>query len=290
MNIITDRPIYSNVEGETKMKPLGATELALKPLPASLQSTVAKEDKQAAREKKQAERKLARGQKQAERKVTRAENKGERKEKRAERKARRQANRLVRAKDKTGKKRWFYPIARVFNGKKRLKDGTVVEVAATDIVTTSNGAQYDKKDVSIATGIPAAQVTAKTVETNAVVTPANTTVTENTTLSPFVAAPVENIPANTDPTAEQIAKMSTASLPISDTKEITQTSDGATYLSEETIPMEEPEVDEDVNMRLKDKKEDKKGLGVWGWVGISAIVVGLGVATVLLLKMSKGKN
>jgi hypothetical protein len=86
--------------------------------------------------------------------------------------------------------------------------------------------------------------------------------------------------------------MSTASLPISDTKQVTQTSDGATYLSEETIPMEEAEVDEDVNMRLKDGKADipKKGLGVWGWVGISAIVVGLGVAGVLIYKMSASKN
>ena len=30
MNIITDRPIYSNVEGETKLKPLGTTEIPSK--------------------------------------------------------------------------------------------------------------------------------------------------------------------------------------------------------------------------------------------------------------------
>lgn len=289
MNIITDRPIYSYAEGDAKMKTLGATELALKPLPTSLQSTVSKEDKQAAREKKQAERKLARGDKQAARKVTRAENKVERKEKRAERKAKRQANRLVRAKDKTGKKRWFYPIARVFNGKKRLKDGTVVEVAATDIVTTSNGAQFDKKEIAAASGVSPAQVTAQMVEQTAVSSNPNQTVTEETKLSPMVARPNEPA-ATTDPSADPTKNMSTIYYPVSENKQVTQTSDGATYLSEETIPMEEPEVDEDVEMRKKDSKEDKKGLGVWGWVGISAIVVGLGVATVLLMKMSKGKN
>jgi hypothetical protein len=279
MNIITDRPIYSNLEGEEKLTPLGLTEIPSK-LSAPTTMLTEKQKRQAEREKRQAERKDTRG-----------KNKVERKDKRAERKARRQANRLLRAKDKTGKKRWFYPISRVFNGKKYKKDGTVEVVAASDIVTTSSGAQFDKKEIAAATGIPAAQVTAQTVEANAVITPANITVTENTTLSPFVAAPAENIPANTDPTTEQIAKMSTASLPIADTKEVTQTSDGATYLSEETIPMEEPEVDEDVNMRLKAQEEEqKKGLGVWGWVGISAIVVGLTVAGVLLYKMSASKN
>jgi hypothetical protein len=43
-------------------------------------------------------------------------------------------------------------------------------------------------------------------------------------------------------------------------------------------------------MTKKSDKEPKKGLGVWGWVGISAIVVGLGVGAVLLYKMSKGKQ
>jgi hypothetical protein len=278
MNIITNRPIYSNLEGEEKLTPLGLTEIPSK-LSAPTTMQTEKQKKQAEREKRQAERKDTRG-----------KNKVERKDKRAERKARRQANRLLRAKDKTGKKRWFYPISRVFNGKKYKKDGTVEVVAASDIVTTSNGAQFDKKEIAAATGIPANQVTAQTVEANAVITPANTTVTENTTLSPFIAAQTENVATNTNTTPEQIAKMSTVVLPIADNKQVTQTSDGATYLSEETIPMEEPEVDEDVNMRLKDKEEPKKGLGVWGWVGISAIVVGLGVATVLLLKMSKGKN
>lgn len=279
MNIITNRPIYSNLEGEEKLTPLGLTEIPSK-LSAPTTMQTEKQKKQAEREKRQAERKDTRG-----------KNKVERKDKRAERKARRQANRLLRAKDKTGKKRWFYPISRVFNGKKYKKDGTVEVVAASDIVTTSNGAQFDKKEIAAATGIPANQVTAQTVEANAVITPANTTVTENTTLSPFIAAQTENVATNTNTTPEQIAKMSTVVLPIADNKQVTQTSDGATYLSEETIPMEEPEVDEDVNMRLKTQQEEpKKGLGVWGWVGISAIVVGLGVATVLLLKMSKGKN
>lgn len=283
MNIITNRPIYSNLEGEEKLTPLGLTEIPSK-LSAPTTMLTEKQKRQAEREKRQAERKDTRG-----------KNKVERKDKRAERKARRQANRLLRAKDKTGKKRWFYPISRVFNGKKYKKDGTVEVVAASDIVTTSSGAQFDKKEIAAATGIPANQVTAQTVETNAVVAPANTTVTENTTLSPFVAAQTENVAANTNTntntTPEQIAKMSTVVVPIADNKEVTQTSDGATYLSEETIPMEEPEVDEDVNMRLKAQEEEpKKGLGLWGWVGISAIVVGLGVGAVLLYKMSSSKN
>ena len=279
MNIITNRPIYSNLEGEEKLTPLGLTEIPSK-LSAPTTMLTEKQKRQAEREKRQAERKDTRG-----------KNKVERKDKRAERKARRQANRLLRAKDKTGKKRWFYPISRVFNGKKYKKDGTVEVVAASDIVTTSSGAQFDKKEIAAATGVSTAQVTAQMVEANAVVTPANTTVTENTTLSPFVAAQTENVAANTNTTPEQIAKMSTVVVPIADNKQVTQTSDGATYLSEETIPMEEPEVDEDVNMRLKTQQEEpKKGLGVWGWVGISAIVVGLGVGAVLLYKMSSSKN
>jgi hypothetical protein len=278
MNIITNRPIYSNLEGEEKLTPLGLTEIPSK-LSAPTTMQTEKQKKQAEREKRQAERKQTRGEK----KVVRQEN-------RAERKARRQANRLLRAKDKTGKKRWFYPISRIFNGKKYKKDGTVEVVAASDIVTTSSGAQFDKKEISIATGIPANQVTAQTVEANAVVTPANTTVTENTTLSPFVARRDE-VPPNTDSSAAQVNNMSTIYYPVAENKETTQTADGATYLSEETIPMEEPEVDEDVNMRLKTAKEEpKKGLGVWAWVGISAIVVGLGVATVLLIKMSSSKK
>lgn len=275
MNIITDRPIYSNVEGETKLKPLGTTEIPSK-LAAPTTMQTEKQKKQAAREKRRAERKETRG-----------ENRAVRQGNRAERKAKRKANRLLRAKDKTGKKRWFYPIARVFNGKKYKKDGTVEVVAASDIVTTSSGAQFDKKDISAATGTPANQVTAQTVEANAVMTPANTTVTENTTLSPFIAAQSENVAATTDPTA----KMSTIYYPVSDNKEVTQTSDGATYLSEETIPMEEPELEDGTGLPKKNQEEEpKKGLGVWAWVGISAIVVGLGVATVLIIKMSKGKN
>ena len=280
MNIITDRPIYSNLEGEEKLTPLGLTEIPSK-LSAPTTMLTEKQKRQAEREKRQAERKDTRG-----------KNKVERKDKRAERKARRQANRLLRAKDKTGKKRWFYPISRVFNGKKYKKDGTVEVVAASDIVTTSSGAQFDKKEIAAATGVSTAQVTAQMFEANAVVTPANTTVTENTTLSPFIAAQTENVATNTNTTPEQIAKMSTVVVPIADNKQVTQTSDGATYLSEETIPMEEPEVDEDVNMRLKTQQEEepKKGLGLWGWVGISAIVVGLGVGAVLLYKMSSSKN
>lgn len=278
MNIITDRPIYSNLEGETKLTPLGTTEIPSKlAAPTTMQTE---------KQKRQAER----AKRQAERKETRAGKREVRQENRAVRKAKRQANRLLRAKDKTGKKRWFYPIARVFKGKKRLKDGTVVEVASTDIVTTSSGAQYDRKDVSIATGIPAAQVTALTIETQGVTIPANTTVTENTTLSPFISRPPEKVSETAEPTIEDISKMSVLSIPIPDNTQITQTADGATYLSEETIPMEEPEVDEDVNMRLKTQEEPKKGLGVWAWVGISAIVVGLGVATVLLIKMSSSKK
>lgn len=214
----------------------------------------------------------------------------QRKENRQGRKASRTAKRLLRAKDKNGKKRWFYPITRIFNGKKVNKDGTVEAVAASDIVTTSNGAQFDKKEIAAAAGVSTAQVTSQMVEQTAVSSNPNQTVTEETKLSPMVARPNEPA-ANTDPSADPVNKMTTIYYPVSDNKQVTQTSDGATYLSEETIPMEEAEVDEDVNMRKKAAKaDDKKGLGVWGWVGISAIVVGLGVAGVLIYKMSASKK
>jgi hypothetical protein len=331
MNIITDRPIYSNVEGEAKMKPLAATQLpSSMAMPDKLSSGAtapknkkplgglfAKKDKtettatkgggglfQKKDTKKSdkdlvalAERIKTMSQAEVEallKTLTKFEiaeiKRIQRKENRQIRKASRTAKRLLRAKDKNGKKRWFYPINRVFNGKKVNKDGTVEAVAASDIVTTSNGAQFDKKEIAAAAGVSTAQVTSQMVEQTAVSSNPNQTVTEETKLSPMVARPNEPA-ANTDPSADPVNKMTTIYYPVSDNKQVTQTSDGATYLSEETIPMEEAEVDEDVNMRKKDAKaDDKKGLGVWGWVGISAIVVGLGVAGVLLYKMSASKK
>ena len=85
--------------------------------------------------------------------------------------------------------------------------------------------------------------------------------------------------------------ITTVYAPVNDNKEVVQGEDGAIYMADETTSQEEPPIsEEEFNaMTKKSETELKKGLGVWGWVGISAIVVGLGVGAVLLYKMSKGK-
>ena len=175
MNIITDRPIYSNVEGEAKMKPLAATQLpSSMAMPDKLSSGAsapknkkplgglfAKKDKTPRdktkeggglfRKSKPSDKDLValseriKTMTQAEvealmRTLTKDEiaelKKIQRKANRQERKVKRNAKKLLRLKDKTGKKRWFYPITRIFNGKKINKDGTKEDVPTADIITT----------------------------------------------------------------------------------------------------------------------------------------------------------
>ena len=64
------------------------------------------------------------------------------------------------------------------------------------------------------------------------------------------------------------------------------------YMSDETTSQEEPPITDEEFEALKKKKsaEEKKGLGVWGWVGISAIVLGLGVGGYLLYNMANSKK
>lgn len=297
MRIITDRPIYSNVQGETvttkelqevtvsatkkspNTKIREITQLSTPSLPTTLESLAP-----LPKEKQKAIDKLKRKQ---ERQSARATRQEERKEKRATRKAKRLAKRLTRAKDKTGRKKWFYPISRVFKGKKKEKDGSIVDVPQSNVVTASNGAQFDKKDISMATGTPIEQVTTQVVDAVVVTKPtANTIVTENTQLSPFISKPAEPI-IDENKAAQEVLNSFTETqwASVADNKEIVQAEDGAMYISDETMSQEEePEPDE------KKLGEEKKGLGVWGWVGISAIVVGLVLGGVLIYKMSKSEK
>ena len=283
MKIYTDRAIYSYAgDNPEKLKPLGTSTI-----PTTLPTTLA-----TTKEQKEAQRKADREKKKLERTQRRSEKKEVRQEKRAVRKAKRQAKRLLRAKDKTGRKKWFYPISRVFKGKKKQKDGTIVEVDPQNIVTTTSGAQFDKTEIAKATGLPETQVTPKMVEEILVTNPqGSATVSENTTLSPFVAKR-DDITTNPNATAEEVLNsITTVYAPVNDNKEVVQGEDGAIYMADETTSQEEPPIsEEEFNaMTKKSETETKKGLGVWGWVGISAIVVGLGVGAVLLYKMSKGK-
>jgi len=277
MNIITDRPIYSNVEGEAKMKPLGAKELSLK-TPDKLQSA-----KPMSAETIRAKDKL---EKKANRSKRREEQKLVRQEKRASRKASRTAKKLLRAKDKNGKKRWFYPLSQVFKGKKKAADGSIVEVAQKDIVTTSNGTQFDKTEISKAMGIPVENITASTVENSAVTHPANSKITENTQLTDFKKNPPEPASKSTE-SVQNLNEMTIVSVGVSDSREIISLPTGETYLSQETLLQEEQEPDP---KKKTTPAEEQKGLGVWGWVGVSAIVVGLGVGAYLLYSMSTSKK
>ena len=124
MKIYTDRAIYSYAgDNPEKLKPLGTSTI-----PTTLPTTLA-----TTKEQKEAQRKADREKKKLERTQRRSEKKEVRQEKRAVRRAKRQAKRLRRAKDKTGRKKWFYPISRVFKGKKKQKDGTIVEVDPQNI-------------------------------------------------------------------------------------------------------------------------------------------------------------
>jgi len=278
MKIYTNAPIYNYASGEDNFSYLTEEEKALK----------AKE-----RQEKILERKKKRQQKKAEKTEKRLERKVIRQQKRNERKAKRQAKKLLRAKDKTGRKKWFYPISRVFKGKKKQKDGTIVDVDPKNILTTKSGVQFDKTEIATAIGVPEAQITAQMAEQVLVSTPqGSTTVSENTTLSPFVAKQEET---NIDPNAsvEQVLNnLTTIYAPVNDNKEVVTAEDGATYIADETTSQQEPPIsDEEFNaMNKKSSLEEKKGLGVWAWVGISAIIVGLAVGGVLIYKMSKGKK
>lgn len=280
MKVFTDRPIYSYVGGSPdQLKPLGATTMPTT-LPTTLLTT---------KEQKQATKKAERETKKAERTQKRAERKEIRVDRRAKRKAKRQAKRLLRAKDKTGRKKWFYPISRVFKGKKKQKDGKIVEVSPENVVTTSNGAQFDKTEIAMATGIPASQVTPQITEQILVTPPqSSTNVTENTTLSPFIANQ-DNLAKNPNASAEEVlSAITTIWAPVNDNREIVQGDDGGMYVSDETISQLEEEIsDEEFNAINKKGNIENKGLGVWGWVGISAIVVGVGIGAVLLYKMSR---
>jgi hypothetical protein len=284
MKIYTDRAIYSYAgDNPEKLKPLGTSTI-----PTTLPTTLA-----TTKEQKEAQRKADREKKKLERTQKRTERKEVRQEKRAVRRAKRQAKRLLRAKDKTGRKKWFYPISRVFKGKKKQKDGTIVEVEPKNIVTTTSGAQFDKTEIATATGVPVDQVTAQMAEQVFFTNPqGSATVSENTTLSPFVAKR-DDVTTNPNATAEEVLNsITTVYAPVNDNKEVVQGEDGAIYMADETTSQEEPPIsEEEFNaMTKKSETEAKKGLGVWGWVGISAIVVGLGVGAVLLYKMSKGKQ
>lgn len=283
MKVFTDRPIYSYAgDSPEKLKPLGTSTI-----PSTLPTTLA-----TTKEQKEAQRKADREKKKLERTQRKSEKKEVRQEKRAVRRAKREAKRLLRAKDKTGRKRWFYPISRVFKGKKKQADGTIVDVNPNNVVTTSNGAQFDKTDIAKATGVSPESVTSQTAEQILVSNnQGGATISENTTLSPFVARREETA-LDPNATAEQVlGSITTVYAPVNESKEIVQGEDGAIYMSEETTSQEEPPIsDEEFNAMKKNSAEPKKGLGVWGWVGVSAIVVGLGIGAVLLYKMSKGKQ
>jgi hypothetical protein len=283
MNVYTDRPIYSYAgDNPEKLTPLGTSTI-----PATLPTTLA-----TTKEQKEAQRKADREKKKEARTLKRTERKEVRQEKRATRKAKRQAKRLLRAKDKTGRKKWFYPISRVFKGKKKQKDGTIVDVDPQNIVTTKSGAQFDKTEISTATGVPVTQVTPQMAEQILVSTPqGSATVSENTTLSPFISKR-DDVSTNPNATAEEVLNsITTVYAPVNENKEIVLGEDGSMYMSEETSQYEEEITDEEFEALNKKKSEqESKGLGVWGWVGVSAIILGLGVGGYLLYQMANAKK
>ena len=101
------------------------------------------------------------------------ERKKARADRKSNRKAKRNARKLERAKTPQGDRFLFKLIALVKKGDKAEKtnpDGTKQEIPAKDILSTPQG-DFDKKEVSKATGIPEEQITPLVFKKASVITP-----------------------------------------------------------------------------------------------------------------------
>ena len=148
MEVITQRPIYYNVEGDNK--------------PTREQAEKTAREKREARRQEREKNKTPKTEKPEKVGLTREQKQQGRATRRAERKANRIAKRLIKVK-KEGKDKFFYPLTRVRNGKKKNADNTVTEVKAENIVTIPNVGDFDKMEILKATKIDFVNITPETV-------------------------------------------------------------------------------------------------------------------------------
>ena len=172
MNVITNAPIYSNLEGnvltdlQNQLK--GKTPQEIKAL------------KDAEKQRIKQERLTDRAKLKAERDARLTQQKADRQQRRADRKAKRNAKRLLRLKNKEGKEKIYYPLTRLRRNKNNqivkvypdgketiIKPENVVVVTTQEITPTgvkSVTSEFDKNEVAQALNIPVNQVTPELVQ------------------------------------------------------------------------------------------------------------------------------
>jgi hypothetical protein len=198
-------------------------------------------------------------QRRAERKSNREERKTKRQTRRSSRKAKKNATKLKTI-VKGGVTKIVKPFKKVFTKKdgskyKKAQDGTEIPVKSTDVVKTPQG-EYDKTEISQATGVPADKITTQTVSTITVPTQPTSPTADATSVAPA-----------SDPNADLSGIVPESS--------VVETDEGL-YLNSETQPVEEPT--KDVAQEEKKSKEPlkkwEKGL-LWGGVGVVVLIVGI---------------
>jgi hypothetical protein len=161
MDVITQRPIYYDVEGDKQSK---------------------REERQKQRQDRNKEREgrkpspeqIRKKEEKPERvKLTRDQKQEGRSQRREERKAKRTAKRLIKV-NEGGKRKFLFPLTRVRNGKKKNADNTVTTVEAQNIVTIPNVGDFDKMEILKATKIDFVNITPETVlRQSTMITPAS---------------------------------------------------------------------------------------------------------------------
>lgn len=158
MEVITKRPVYLNVEGDKK--------------PTREQAERTAREKREERRREREKNKTDKAPKSEKVNLEREKKQQEREKRRAERRANRTAKRLIKVK-KDGLTKFFYPLTRVRNGKKKNSDNSVTEVKAENIVTIPNVGDFDKMEVLKATKIDFVNITPQTVlKESTLITPA----------------------------------------------------------------------------------------------------------------------
>jgi len=204
-----------------------------------------------------------------EKKAKTQENRAERAEKRSGRKAKRNAKKLIRMENK-GKKKFFYPLTKIFGKKKKYKDGSTIEVPAenTVVVSTKDGktASLDKTEIAKALNIPESQVTPAKVQEVVVNVPQAS------------AGPAANETGT--PVGEPVL-----AIPIKD-EDVIITDDGSAYLSDDTQSQ-----DEKLKNVADDDKEAQKKIKIGKILLISGVViVVLGAVVYFMNKDSKAEK
>ena len=232
IEVETTRPVYSNAEGDKKSRKVRAG---------------SRKDSRTGVSEKQQSRDL----------------------KRANRKAKRNAKRLIRM-EKQGKKKFFYPLTKIFGKKKKYKDGSTIEVPAenTVVVSTNDGrtASLDKTEIAKALNIPESQVTPAKVQEVVVNVPQAS------------AGPAANETGT--PSGEPVL-----AIPVKD-EDVTIADDGSAYLSDDTQSQ-----NEELKNVADDDKEAQKKKKIGKIILISGVVIiVLGAVVYFMNKGAKSKK